>query len=85
MEKQISMLTAEDSKRVADSLIEMIEKTDIAKAVSDAIRATLQPDTHNGWKKDWFPLTVEDMCDKIQQATIDAVWDVANKQGKNKK
>lgn len=73
-----AMLTPEDSKRVADAIIEMIGDCDINSAVYSAIRSIVMPRTDRQWKEDWFPLTVEDMCDKIMHGVIGAAQDAAD-------
>ncbi len=76
-----SILTPEDSKRVADALIEKIEEADfdIAGEMRDAVRSVLRPSTASAWKEDWFPLTVEQMCDEISRGVVGAVQDAAEK------
>jgi hypothetical protein len=79
-----TMLTPEDSKRVADALIQKIEEAefDIADSVRDAIRSVLMPNTRNNWKEDWFPLSIEQMCDEISRGVVGAAYEAA---GKNRK
>jgi len=74
-----TLLTPEDSKRVADALIEKMEEADfdIAGAVRDAIRSVLMPQTKNYWKEDWFPLSIEEMCDKISRGVVGAAHEAA--------
>lgn len=76
-----TILTPEDSKRVADALIEKIEDADfgIADAVRDAIHSVLMPNTRNHWKKDWFPLCIEQMCDEISRGVVGAAYEAAEK------
>ena len=73
-----TMLTPEDSKRVADALIKKIEDTDfdIAYAVKDAFLTILRPpdsDVFFSWKADWFPLTVQGMCEDIVKAVEESI------------
>lgn len=68
-----TMLTPEDSKRVADALIQKIEDSDfdVAYAVKDALLTIVRPpasDCFAAWKPDWFPLTVQGMCEDIVRA-----------------
>jgi hypothetical protein len=79
-----TMLTPEDSKRVADALIEKIKESDfgIADAVRNAIRSVLMPQTKNNWKEDWFPLGIEQMCDEISRGVIGAAYEAAQKKRK---
>jgi len=79
-----TILTPEDSKRVADALIEKIEEADfgIADAVRDAIRSVLMPQTRNHWKEDWFPLSIEQMCDEISRGIVGAAYEVVEKKRK---
>lgn len=62
-----TLLTPEDSKRVADAIIEKIEQADfdIAFAVKQSFDSVLWPKTKLNWKEDWLPLIIEDLCDKI--------------------
>ena len=59
-----SLLTPEDSKRVADEIIKVVQNTDldIAYEVREALLAVLQPE---GWKGDWLPLLISDMAKRI--------------------
>ena len=65
-------LTDQDSKRVADALIAAIEGADIESAVRSALRDLFHPSTRAMWKEDWFPLSVEHMCDQIERGVIAA-------------
>jgi len=76
-----NLLTPEDSKRVADAMIEKIEEADfnIADAVLYAVNSILMPKTKNYWKEDWFPLCIEEMCDQITTGVIGAAYEAAEK------
>ncbi|MDP1652382.1 MAG: hypothetical protein Q8L56_06640 [Rhodocyclaceae bacterium] len=78
------MLTPEDSKRVADKLIEKIEESDfgVADAIRSAIRSVLMPQTRNHWKEDWFPLGIEQMCDEISRGVVGAAYEAVEKKRK---
>lgn len=71
------MLTPEDSKRVADALINKIDEIDISTAVYDAIKSVIMPYSANHWKTDWFPLTITDMCDEIASGVVAAAQDAS--------
>jgi len=75
-----SLLTAEDSKRVADALIKKIEESDldIAGAVSGSIEKCLLP-RKSGWVADWFPEIMQDMCDRIARSVSDAAHRISKK------
>jgi hypothetical protein len=79
-----TILTPEDSKRVADALIAKIEESDcdIASAVRDAICSVIMPRTKNNWKEDWFPLGIEQMCDEISRGVVGAAYEAAEKKRK---
>lgn len=68
----MSMLTPEDSERVADALIDKISEIDINGAVYEAIKSVIMPHSNNHWKVDWFPLTVADMCEEITSGVVEA-------------
>ena len=65
------MLNDDDSKRVADALIDLIERTDINGTIDSTLLKVLIPG-RNGWVADWLPLTFEDMCNKIVNIIGDA-------------
>lgn len=68
----MSILTPHDSKRVADAIINKIESSDFD--IAGVIRDVLIPKTDNHWKEDWFPLIVEDMCNRISRAHENNKW-----------
>ena len=76
-----TLLTPEDSKRVADALIAKIDDAnfDVAFTVADAISRVVMPYTANNWKKDWFPLCIEEMCDEIRRGVVNAAYEAAEK------
>ena len=84
MSDRLQILTEADSKRVADALIAKTEEADFdfANAVGEAIDRLVQPQTENRWKRDWFPLTVEDMCDSIKHGVVAAAYESAQRQRK---
>lgn len=71
-----TLLTQEDSKRVADAIIERINESnfDVYSAVHDAIRSVIKPVTSAMWKEDWFPWLLEETCNKISSGVIDAAY-----------
>jgi len=73
------MLTPEDSKRVADALIEKIEASDFDFDIASVFRSLIVPHTRNQWEEDWFPLLIEEMCDKISSGITYAARDIATK------
>lgn len=79
-----TILSPEDSKRVANALIKKIEEIEfnIDDSIRDAIRSVLMPRTQRSWREDWFPLTIEQMCDEISHGVIGAVYEAANKKYK---
>ena len=76
----VSLLAPEDSKRVADALIEVIQAADLdfASGVSSAFGDILKPYT-GGWKEDWFPESVVAMCEKITRGVVDAAYQAAER------
>ena len=70
----ISLLTPKDSKRVADALIRQIQDYDPSGEIKSAISEVLRPICTAGWKEDWFPLTIEEMCDKISKGVVAASY-----------
>lgn len=76
------MLTPEDSERVADALIDKISEIDINEVVYDAIKSVIMPNSVNRWKVDWFPLTVQDMCETISNGVVGAAQDAARELSK---
>jgi hypothetical protein len=64
-----TLLTPEDSKAVADALIDKIAAADFD--VATAVRDLLIPQA-NLWRADWFPLIVEDTCNKIARGIVNA-------------
>jgi hypothetical protein len=79
MKELQSLLTAEDSKRVADAIIRKIENSDldIAGAISGSIEKLLFP-KRNGWVSDWLPITIEEMCDNISRSISGAAYKIAD-------
>jgi len=71
-----NLLTEADSKRVSDALIEKINDADfnIAWEVQYALREFFVPQTDANWKKDWLPLMIEDMCEKIVECVSSVVY-----------
>ena len=77
-----NLLTTEDSKRVADALIEAIRNADldIGYEVRLAINEFLIPE-RNKWHEDWFPLMVEEMFSKMNGDFAEAAAYVARHLG----
>ena len=75
------LLTAEDSKRVADALIERIVSEDISGAVSSTLHDLFWPAGlgSDSLRRDWFARIVEHMCDQIERGVIGAAQDAAEK------
>jgi glutamine synthetase type III len=71
------MLSPEDSKRVADALIAKIESADvdIAYAVAQVVRDLVLPTGEPHWKRDWFPLSVEELSNEIAAAVQFGITD----------
>lgn len=61
-----TLLTPEDSARVADALIAKIKGADfdVAFAVKTEFQNLLKP---TGYYKDWLPLVIEWMCSDIRR------------------
>lgn len=63
------MLMPEDSKRVADAMIQKIEETNIDSAIGIAVREWLRGEEgKNKFVADWFPLTVQQMCERMAES-----------------
>ena len=74
----MQLLTPEDSKRIADAVIEKIQDADwnIAEAVQDAVRDVLVPEI---WKPGWLPCLIEDMCNQISRGVVAAAYEASEK------
>jgi len=74
-----NLLTAEDSKRVADALIAAIGEADldIGPYVRDAFSDMLLPRSDARWREDWFPRLVEELVVSISDGVVGAAYDVA--------
>jgi hypothetical protein len=61
-----TLLTPEDSARVADALIAKIEDADfdVAFAVKKEFQKLLKP---TGYYEDWLPLVIGQMCSDIRR------------------
>lgn len=70
----VMLLQPDDSRRVADALIEMIERTDLAEGLASVLRppnVTYVGDT--GYYPDWFARSVGNMLDNIESGVVDAI------------
>ena len=76
-----ALLTAEDSKRVADAIIERVESEDISGAVSSKLHDLFWPADlgSDSLRRDWFARIVEHMCDQIKRGVVGAAQDAAEK------
>lgn len=69
MNNQTTLLTPEDSKRVADSIIYLLRNTDIDAAVRRGIKEALGVDNYSGYAplKDKIPVAIrEGMIDALK-------------------
>ncbi|MEF3075215.1 hypothetical protein V2P20_09270 [Methylobacter sp. Wu1] len=82
-DKTLTMLTQEDSKRVADALIDKINESDfdIAESVKHAINSVIMP-TKNRWHEDWFPSILAEMCGEISRGIVAAAYSAAENKRK---
>lgn len=77
-----SLLTPEDSQRVADALIDKIAEADldVGSAMREAVKNILLPSAFPAWKPDWLPLTIEHMCNQIAEGVTAAADKAADHQ-----
>ena len=70
-----ALLTPEDSKRVADALLDKIEEADLnlAYALRSIVGDFLVPHKNN-WNKDWFPSAVCEFLDHLKAALVEQAY-----------
>ena len=70
----MQLLTPEDSKRIADAVIEKIQDADWN--IAEVVREVLVPCQH---RPEWLAFVIEDMCNQISRGVVAAAYEASEK------